>query len=272
MSVPGDAPVPPWRSQIIDGSLDLQRQRVELVGIWLMAAGEARKSAQLAGETESAPMEDQQLQLLPPGLPEQHAHHLVRLVEGRHGQLVTDDGLQGRRAVDRIRHLLHPALGHADNVDARTPGRGRRQVHIIHGELQHRLVDEILDGPGQGPRHLGIGDGGLVDLDLLIKAGREGHPHLRLGQTVPGKQLGQGLGPVVGAVDRLAGKHGNGVHAGQQNAIAGQQDPDLMAGGRNGNGVHAGQQNAIAGQQDPDLMAGGRTPEQWLHLDLHLAA
>ena len=54
-------------SQIIDGSLDLQRQRVELVGIWLMAAGEARKSTQLAGETESAPMEDQQLQLLPRG-------------------------------------------------------------------------------------------------------------------------------------------------------------------------------------------------------------
>ena len=218
--------------QIVEGALDLQRQPVEHLLIGLMGTGEAGEPAELTGEAEPSPMKDQQLQLLSPRLPEQHAHRLIRLVEGRHGQLVADDGLQGGHAVDRVRQLLHPRFGHADHVDARPTRRGRRQVHIVHGELQHGFVDKILDGPGQGPRHLGVGHGGLVDLDLLIKAGGQGHPHLRLGQAMLGKQLPHGPGPVVRTMDGATGKDRDGFHTSQQDAIAGQQESHLRAGVR----------------------------------------
>jgi len=176
--------------QVVEGALDLQRQPVEHLLIGLMGTGEAGEPAELTGEAEPSPMKDQQLQLLSPRLPEQHAHRLIRLVEGRHGQLVADDGLQGGHAVDRVRQLLHPRFGHADHVDARP------------------------------------------DLDLLIKAGGQGHPHLRLGQAMLGKQLPHGPGPVVRTMDGATGKDRDGFHTSQQDAIAGQQESHLRAGVR----------------------------------------
>ena len=106
-------------NQVIEGALDLQRQRIEQHGVRLMLAGEGAKTAQLAGEAEPALMEHQQLQILPLRLPQQHAHRLIRLVQRGHCQLVADDGVQAGNAVDRIRQLLHPRLGHTDHVDAR---------------------------------------------------------------------------------------------------------------------------------------------------------
>jgi hypothetical protein len=38
---------------------------------------------------------------------------------------------------------------------------GRRQVHIIHGELQHRLVDESLMAQGRAPAISASGTAGL---------------------------------------------------------------------------------------------------------------
>lgn len=69
-------------------------------------------------------MEHQQLQILPPGLPQQHAHRLVGLVERGERQLVADNGIQSGDAVDGLRHLLYPALGQADHIDPRLTGRG----------------------------------------------------------------------------------------------------------------------------------------------------
>lgn len=177
-------------------------------------------------------MEHQQLQILPLRLPQQHAHRLIRLVEGGHRQFIADDGLQGRHLIDRIRQLLHPGLGHADHVDARPAGGRGGQVHIIHGELQHGLVDVILDRPGQGAGHFGIGHRRLVDLDLLIKAGREGDSHLRLGEAVAAEQLAHGLGPLLRAVDGAGGEDGWVAERSQHDPIAGQQESHLSARGR----------------------------------------
>lgn len=177
-------------------------------------------------------MEHQQLQILPLRLPQQHAHRLIRLVQRGHRQLVADDGVQAGDAVDRIRQLLYPRLGHADHVDARPARRRGGQIHIIHGELQHGFADVILDCPGQGTGHFGIGNGGFVDLDLLIKAGREGDSHLRLGEAVAAEQLGHGLGPLLRTVDGAGGEDRWVAERSQHDPIAGQQESYLTAGGR----------------------------------------
>ncbi len=194
-----------------------------------MFASQAGETAQLAGEAEPALMEDQQLQILPLGLPQQHAHRLVSVIERGQRQFVADDGLQGRDAVDGIGQLLHPALGQANHIDARATGRRGGQVHIIHRQLQHGFADIILDGPGERPRHLGVRHCRLVDLDLLIKAGGEGHPHRRLGQPMTAEQLVHGHSPLLWAVDGARREDGGIAHRCQHDPVIGQQEPDLAA-------------------------------------------
>ncbi len=66
-------------------------------------------------------------------------------------------------------------------------------------------------------------------LDLLIKAGGEGHPHRRLGQPMTAEQLVHGHCPLLWAVDGARREDGGIAHRSQHDPVIGQQEPDLAA-------------------------------------------